>query len=61
MAILVGGKVRSKMVVSLKETDEAVKQMALEQPRIKELLVGKVLKKVIIVPGRTINLVVVDA
>ena len=61
MAILVGGKVRAKMVVSLKEADDAVKQMALEQPRIKELLVGKVLKKVIIVPGRTINLVVVDA
>jgi leucyl-tRNA synthetase len=61
MAILVGGKVRAKMVVSLKETDESVKQMALGQSRIKELLVGKVLKKVIIVPGRTINLVVVDA
>jgi leucyl-tRNA synthetase len=61
MAILVGGKVRAKMVVSLKETDETVKQMALGQSRIKELLVGKVLKKVIIVPGRTINLVVVDA
>ena len=61
MAILVGGKVRAKMVVSLKETEEVVKQMALRQPRVMELLAGKVLKKVIIVPGRTINLVVVDA
>jgi len=61
MAILVGGKVRAKMVVSLKETEDVVKQKALEQPRIKELLAGKVLKKVFIVPGRTINLVVVDA
>jgi leucyl-tRNA synthetase len=49
------------MVVSLKETEDVVKQMALEQPRIKELLAGKILKKVFIVPGRTINLVVVDA
>ena len=61
MAILVAGKVRAKMVVSLKETEEAVKRMALDQPRIKELLEGKILKKVIIVAGRTINLVVVDA
>lgn len=61
MAILVGGKVRAKMVVSRSESEEAVKALALEHPRVKEMLVGKVLKKVIIVPGRTINLVVVDA
>ena len=61
MAILVGGKVRAKMVVSRSQSEEAVKTMALEHPRVKEMLVGKVLKKVIVVPGRTINLVVVDA
>jgi len=61
MAILVGGKVRAKMVVSRSQGEEAVKQLALEHPRVKELLVGKVLKKVVVVPGRTINLVVVDA
>ncbi len=61
IAILVGGKVRAKMVVSRNQTDEAVKQLVLEHPRVKELLVGKVLKKVIIVPGRTVNLVVADA
>ena len=60
MAILVGGKVRAKIVVSHEQSDEAVKQLALEHPRVKEMMAGKALKKVIIVPGRTINLVVVD-
>jgi leucyl-tRNA synthetase len=61
MAILVGGKVRAKMVVSHGQSEDAMKQMSLEHPRVKELLVGKTVKKVIIVPGRTINLVVADA
>jgi len=61
MAILVGGKVRCKMVVSHNQSEEALKNLALGQPRVKELLEGKVLKKVIVVPGRTINLVVADA
>jgi leucyl-tRNA synthetase len=61
MAILMGGKVRAKMVVSRNQSEEAVKQLVLEHPRVKELLVGKVVKKVIIVPGRTVNLVVADA
>jgi leucyl-tRNA synthetase len=61
MAILVGGKVRAKMVVSRDQSEDAVKQLALEHPRVKELLAGKVVKKVIIVPGRTVNLVVADA
>ncbi|HNX68857.1 MAG TPA: leucine--tRNA ligase [Candidatus Omnitrophota bacterium] len=61
MAVLVAGKVRAKMVVSHGQSEEAIKQQALEQPRVRECLEGKVLKKVIIIPGRTINLVVADA
>jgi len=61
MAILVGGKVRAKMVVSRNQNDDAIRKMSLEHPRVKDLLVGKVVKKVIIVPGRTVNLVVADA
>lgn len=61
MAILVAGKVRAKMVVSRNQSEDAIQQLALAQPRVKESLAGKVLKKVIVVPGRTINLVVADA
>ncbi|MFA5168013.1 MAG: class I tRNA ligase family protein, partial [Candidatus Omnitrophota bacterium] len=61
MAILVGGKVRAKIVISSSQSEDAVKQLVLEHPRVKELLAGKVLKKIIIVPGRTVNLVVADA
>jgi leucyl-tRNA synthetase len=61
LAILVGGKVRAKMVVSRNQDEEEIKRLALEQPRVKEMLAGKTLKKVIVVPGRTVNLVVADA
>ncbi len=61
IAILVGGKVRAKMVVSRNQSEESVKQLALDHPRVKELLAGKIVKKVIIVLGRTVNLVVADA
>ncbi|MFH0985272.1 MAG: leucine--tRNA ligase [Candidatus Omnitrophota bacterium] len=60
IAILVGSKVRAKMVVSRSQSEDAVKQASLEHPRVKELLVGKVVKKIIVVPGRTVNLVVAD-
>ncbi|MFA5159750.1 MAG: class I tRNA ligase family protein, partial [Candidatus Omnitrophota bacterium] len=61
MAILVGGKVRAKIVISSSQSEDAVRQLALGHPRVKELLAGKVLKKIIIVSGRTVNLVVADA
>jgi len=61
LAILVGGKVRAKMVVSRNQSEDAIKQLALEHPRVQEMLAGKVVKKVIVVPGRTVNLVVADA
>ncbi len=61
LAVLVGGKVRTRMVVSRELGDEAVVQQALEQPRIRELLAGKKIKKTFVVPGRTVNLVLEDA
>ncbi|HPW65413.1 MAG TPA: class I tRNA ligase family protein, partial [Candidatus Omnitrophota bacterium] len=61
MAILVGGKVRTKMTVPSALGEEEVKKMAVEQPRIREFLAGKTVVKIIVVPKRTVNLVVKDA
>jgi leucyl-tRNA synthetase len=61
MAILVGGKVRAKMIAARDQSEDEIKNLALENPRVMELIAGKVVKKIIIVPGRTVNLVVADA
>jgi len=59
-AILIGGKVRAKIVVSRNQGEEEIRKLACEQPRIKELLVGKTIKKTFI-RANTINLVIEDA
>ncbi|HOW58999.1 MAG TPA: leucine--tRNA ligase [Candidatus Omnitrophota bacterium] len=61
IAILVGGKVRAKMVVSRNQGEDAIIKQALGQSRIQELMAGKKLKKAIVIPGRTVNLVLEDA
>lgn len=61
MAILVAGKVRAKMVVSRNQDEASIIKQALEQPRIQECMAGKKLKKAIVVPGRTVNLVLENA
>lgn len=59
-AILIGGKVRDKIVVSRNQSEEEIQKLVLERARIKELLLGKIVKKTI-VRANTINLVVEDA
>jgi len=58
MAVLVGGKVKTKIRVSKDEAEEQIRQKALGDARIQELLKGKSLKKLIIVPGRVVNIVI---
>ncbi len=61
LAILIGGKVRAKIVVSRNQSEEEIKKLALENPKIKEFVTGKIVKKIIIVPSRTVNIVVANA
>ncbi len=58
MAVQLNGKVRVKIVVSKDATKEELEKMAIEDERVKELLEGKEVKKVIAIPGRLINIVV---
>ncbi len=58
IAIQVNGKVRAEVVVS-KETDKAgLETAALENERVQEFLAGSEPKRVIVVPGRLVNIVV---
>lgn len=56
--VQVNGKLRSKISVPTGSTEEACKQAALDDERIKELLAGKSIKKAIVVPGKLINFVI---
>ncbi len=57
MPVAIKGKVRSKLMVA-PDTDKAtLEKLAREDARIVELTAGKTIKKVIVVPGRMVNIV----
>lgn len=56
--ISVNGKVRHKMVFALNETAQEVEKQALASTEIQKWLEGKAPKKVIVVPGKIVNVVV---
>ena len=61
MAILVGGKVKTKMVVSRDCKKEEIEKKALDDDKVKDLLKDKKIKQIIVVPGRIVNIVVDNA
>ena len=52
------GKVRDKIIVPKDATREAVEALARGSAKIAEWTAGKEIKKVVVVPGRLVNLVV---
>ncbi|MDD5574875.1 MAG: leucine--tRNA ligase, partial [Candidatus Omnitrophica bacterium] len=56
--VQVNGKVRSKIVLSLAARQDEVKTAALEDAKIREWTAGKVVQKVIVVPGKLVSIVV---
>jgi leucyl-tRNA synthetase len=58
MMIQVNGKLRGKIEVPVNADKAAIEKMALENSNIIAFIEGKELKKIIVVPGRLINLVV---
>lgn len=57
LVIQVNGKLRSKVMVSHGLSEEEVKQKALSEPKIKEMIGGKIIKKVLVVKGKLVNIV----
>ena len=53
----ISGKVKSRIVVSTKASEEEIKKIALEDDKIKQALGGKPPKKVIVIPRRLVNIV----
>jgi leucyl-tRNA synthetase len=58
MPVQVNGKVRSKVVLAKTATEDDVRDLALEDAKIKAMLEGKTLRKLIYVPGRIVNLII---
>jgi len=54
----VNGKIRSRFYTTPDVTREALEEAVLRDPKIRSRLEGKTLRKVIVVPGRLVNLVV---
>ncbi|MEW6185557.1 MAG: leucine--tRNA ligase [Thermodesulfobacteriota bacterium] len=58
VVIQVNGKVRSRITVGASVSEEEIKTLALEQPRIQEWIQGKELGKVLVVQRKLVNIVV---
>ena len=55
--VQVNGKLRSKLVVAPDTAKEELEKMALADPKVQENLAGRAPKKVIVVPGKLVNVV----
>jgi len=58
MVIQVNGKLRDKIRVAKTLAEDQVKSRVLESPRVKELMAGKTIRKMIVVPGKLVNVVI---
>lgn len=57
LAVQINGKLRDKVVVSAQADRQAVEEQVLQLERIQSMLAGKSLRKVIVVPGKLVNIV----
>jgi leucyl-tRNA synthetase len=57
VAVQVNGKVRGKVTVGIGATQDEVGALALSEPRVREHLVGKTVRKTIYVPAKLFSIV----
>lgn len=57
IVVQVGGKVRDKIVVKKEATKEEIEAAARASAKIAEWTAGKVIRKVVVVPGKLVNIV----
>lgn len=58
LVLQVNGKVRDRLLVPVEISDDKARQLALANETIQRFLAGKEPKKVIVVPGRLVNIVI---
>jgi len=58
IVVQVNGKVRSRVKANPDSSEDDLKKLALENEKIREYTEGKIIVKIIVVPGRLVNIVV---
>ena len=56
MPVQVNGKLRDKLTVSTKATQQEIEAAARASEKVQSFLAGKIIKKVIVVPGKLVNI-----
>jgi leucyl-tRNA synthetase len=57
IALQVNGKVRERILVALDATEEELRALALANPRVREFIEGKTVRRVIVIPQKLVNIV----
>ena len=57
VVLQVNGKVRGKLTVPATITNDAFEKLALADPKVQEFIAGKAVKKIVVVPGKLVNIV----
>ena len=58
LVIQINGKVRDKINIKIDSTDEEIRKQTLIRPNVKKWIDQKTIRKIIIVKGKIINIVV---
>ena len=58
LVVQVNGKIRDRLVVAATADEEAVKAQALQSERVRASFDGKTVQKVVVVPGKLVNIVI---
>ena len=58
IVVQINGKVRDKLLVAKDADNEEIKNLCMETEKVKKLIEGKTIVKVITVPGKLVNIVV---
>ena len=58
IVIQVNGKVRERMTMSIQASEDEIKTAALALPKIQELIAGKQILKVVVIPKKLVNIVI---
>jgi leucyl-tRNA synthetase len=58
MPVQIAGKVRARLAVPPDADAKAIEALVLADPKVQEFIAGKPIKKLIVVPGRMVNIVV---
>jgi leucyl-tRNA synthetase len=57
MPVQISGKMRGKITVPASADAKAIEQLALADAKVAQMIEGKTVRKVIVVPGKIINIV----